>query len=149
MDPNTRKTTLRMIPYGLYVLTAAHAFHLLGGVSGWGFPYSEKGSVTLTVRLHYAGGRTEDHPLVNGEHFADYIRKVDVPKSEFAFALRSQQIRYLAIQPKSIEVITAAVSSDSTSIGRGAFFSSTFPFLSSTLRMKSGSLRMPRFASTP
>src|SRR5256885_15037326 len=25
MDANTRKTTLRMIPYGLYVLTAAHA----------------------------------------------------------------------------------------------------------------------------
>ena len=25
MDPNARKTTLRMIPYGLYVLTAAHA----------------------------------------------------------------------------------------------------------------------------
>jgi flavin reductase (DIM6/NTAB) family NADH-FMN oxidoreductase RutF len=24
MDPNARKTTLRMIPYGLYVLTAAH-----------------------------------------------------------------------------------------------------------------------------
>ena len=25
MDANTKKTTLRMIPYGLYVLTAAHA----------------------------------------------------------------------------------------------------------------------------
>jgi flavin reductase (DIM6/NTAB) family NADH-FMN oxidoreductase RutF len=25
MDPNTKKTTLRMIPYGLYVLTAQHA----------------------------------------------------------------------------------------------------------------------------
>ena len=25
MDPNTKKTTLRMIPYGLYVLTAATA----------------------------------------------------------------------------------------------------------------------------
>src|SRR5437867_12172936 len=24
MDPNVKKTTLRMIPYGLYVLTAAH-----------------------------------------------------------------------------------------------------------------------------
>ena len=24
MDPNAKKTTLRMIPYGLYVLTAAH-----------------------------------------------------------------------------------------------------------------------------
>ena len=25
MDPNVKKTTLRMIPYGLYVLTAAHS----------------------------------------------------------------------------------------------------------------------------
>ncbi len=24
MDPNAKKTTLRMIPYGMYVLTAAH-----------------------------------------------------------------------------------------------------------------------------
>ncbi len=49
----------------------------------------------------------------------------------------------------SIEVITAAVSSESTSVGRGVFFSSSVPVLSSTLRMNSGSLRMPRFASTP
>jgi hypothetical protein len=42
---------------------------------------------------------------VNGEHFADYIRRVDVPGSEFAFALRSQQIRYLAIAPKRADVI--------------------------------------------
>jgi hypothetical protein len=49
----------------------------------------------------------------------------------------------------SIEVIVEAVSSDSTSTGRGAFFSSTVPFLSSTLRMYIGSLRIPRFANTP
>ena len=54
----------------------------------------------MIVRLHYVGGQTEDHPLRNGVHFADYIRRVDVPGSEFAFALRGQQIRYLAVMPK-------------------------------------------------
>jgi hypothetical protein len=52
------------------------------------------------VRLHYADGKQEDHPLKNGVEFADYIRRVDVPGSKFAFALRSQQIRYLSITPK-------------------------------------------------
>jgi putative membrane-bound dehydrogenase-like protein len=83
----------------------ARAIHLLSGVSGWGFPYSKKGGVTLIVRLHYGDGKTEDHELRNGEHFADYIRRVDVPGSEFAFALRGQQIRYLSIAPKRAEAI--------------------------------------------
>jgi putative membrane-bound dehydrogenase-like protein len=85
--------------------SAAKAVHLLSGVSGWGYPYSEKGSVSLIVRLHYEDGKTEDHELKNGEHFADYIRRVDVPESKFAFALRGQQIRYLAVVPKREERI--------------------------------------------
>jgi putative membrane-bound dehydrogenase-like protein len=85
--------------------SAAKAIHLLSGVSGWGFPYSEKGTVSMIVRLHYKDGKTEDHPLKNGEHFADYIRRVDVPGSKFAFNLGGRQIRYLAIQPKREEVI--------------------------------------------
>jgi putative membrane-bound dehydrogenase-like protein len=85
----------------------ATAIHLLSGVSGWGYPGGRKGSVTMIVRLHYADGQTEDHPLRNGEHFADYIRRVDVPGSEFAFALRGQQIRYLAVHPKRSEPLTA------------------------------------------
>jgi putative membrane-bound dehydrogenase-like protein len=80
--------------------TPAKAVHFLSGVSGWGYPYSEKGSVSLVVRLHYEDGKIEDHELKNGEQFADYIRRVDVPGSKFAFALRGQQIRYLAITPK-------------------------------------------------
>jgi putative membrane-bound dehydrogenase-like protein len=93
----------------------AKAIHLLSGVSGWGFPLGEKGSVSMIVRLHYEGakgadgetaaGKTEDHELRNGEHFADYIRRVDVPGSQFAFPLRGQQIRYLAIQPKLVDKI--------------------------------------------
>jgi hypothetical protein len=85
--------------------TPAKAIHFLSGVSGWGYPYSEKGSVSLIVRLHYADGKTEDHPLKNGEHFADYIRRVDVPGSKFAFALRGQQLRYLAVTPERPDVI--------------------------------------------
>jgi putative membrane-bound dehydrogenase-like protein len=80
--------------------SAAKAIHLLSGVSGWGYPYEEKGSVSMIVRLHYADGKKEDHELKNGEHFADYIRRVDVPGSKFAFALGGRQVRYLAIQPK-------------------------------------------------
>jgi putative membrane-bound dehydrogenase-like protein len=84
---------------------AAKTLHLLSGVSGWGFPIGEKGSVSMIVRLHYDDGKTEDHALKNGEQFADYIRRVDVPGSKFAYALRSQQIRYLAINPKRTQTI--------------------------------------------
>jgi putative membrane-bound dehydrogenase-like protein len=83
----------------------AKAIHLLGGVSGWGFPGGEKGSVSLIVRLRYEDGVTEDHPLKNGEHLADYIRRIDVPGSKFAFDLRGRQVRYLAVYPRRAEAI--------------------------------------------
>ncbi|MBL8828445.1 MAG: c-type cytochrome, partial [Planctomycetaceae bacterium] len=83
----------------------AKAIHFLSGVGGWSFPASGKGSVSMIVRLRYADGASEDHPLLNGEHFADYIRRVDVAGSKFAFALRGQQIRYLAVHPKRSEKI--------------------------------------------
>ena len=59
----------------------------------------------MIVRLHYEDGQKEDHPLRNGEHFADYIRRVDVPASKFAFQLRGQQLRYLAVTPQRKDVI--------------------------------------------
>jgi putative membrane-bound dehydrogenase-like protein len=83
----------------------AKAIHFLSGVSGWGYPASEEGSETMIVRLKYADGSTEDHSLINGQHFADYIRRVDVPGSQFAFQLRGQQLRYLAVQPQKTEII--------------------------------------------
>jgi len=86
--------------------TSAKAIHFLSGVSGWGFPYSKKGTVSMIVRLYYQDGKKEDHPLINGEHFADYIRRVDVPGSRFAFLLEgAQQIRYLAIHPRREQTI--------------------------------------------
>jgi len=83
----------------------AKAIHMLSGVSGWGYPAAPRGTLSLIVRLHYKDGTTENHELRNGEHFADYIRRVDVPGSKFAFALRGQQVRYLAVTPKREETI--------------------------------------------
>jgi putative heme-binding domain-containing protein len=78
----------------------ARAIHLLSGISGWGYSVSEKDTVSMIVRLHYVDGTTENHALRNGEQFADYARRVDVPGSKFAFDLNGRQIRYLAIEPK-------------------------------------------------
>src|SRR5207247_8465189 len=88
----------------------AKAVHLLSGIAGWGFPYgNSKGSVSMIVRLHYADGQTEDHKLLNGEHFADYIRRVDVPQSQFAFDLRGRQLRYLSVHVERSGPLTQAV----------------------------------------
>jgi len=84
----------------------AKAIHILGGISGWGSPATPNGTVSMTVRLHYDDGEVEEHPLVNGEDIVDYIRRIDVPGSEFAFELRNgRQLRYLAIEPKRQEMI--------------------------------------------
>ena len=72
---------------------AAKAIHLLSGIGGWSWPGGKKGTTSMIVRLHYADGKTEDHPLLNGVQMADYIREVDVPESKLAFKLRGQQVR--------------------------------------------------------
>ena len=95
----------------------AKAIHLLSGVSGWGYPAVRERSTSMIVRLHYEEGKKEDIPLKNAEHFADYIRRVDVPGSQFAFQLRGQQIRYLAVEPSrqdKIETIELIKGEDAT-----------------------------------
>jgi putative heme-binding domain-containing protein len=95
----------------------AKAIHLLSGVGGWCFPFDDKKTTSMIVRLHYADGKTEDHPLKNGVHFADYIRVVDVPESKLAFKLRGQQIRYLSVAPEradKIETIEFVKGDDAT-----------------------------------
>jgi putative heme-binding domain-containing protein len=85
--------------------TGAKRIHLLGGVAGWGATEPRGGGVSMLVRLHYIDGKTEDHPLIDGQHIADYIRIIDVPKSELAFDLNGRQVRYLTIEPKRTDVI--------------------------------------------
>jgi len=93
--------------------TPVKAIHMLSGVSGWGATDSDAPyPVSMTVRVHYSDGATEDHPLRDGVEFADYIRRIDVPGSKFAFPLAGgRQIRYLAVRParpdsvQSIELV--------------------------------------------
>lgn len=71
----------------------------------------------MVVRITYEDDTTEEHPLINGEHFADYIRRVDVPGSEFAFDLAGRQIRYFAVKPrerKALKKIQLIKGNDST-----------------------------------
>lgn len=85
--------------------TSVQAVHVLGGVGGWNFPYDRSQTVSLIVEFKYVDGKSEQHKLLNGVHIADYIRRVDVPKSQFAFKLRDQQIRYLQVKPNRAEKI--------------------------------------------
>ncbi len=81
--------------------------HLLSGVSGWGHPAIGEKSVSMIVRLKFEDGKTEEHKLLNGVHFADYIRKVNVDGSEFAYLFEGgQQMRYIPIEVKSSAVVT-------------------------------------------
>ncbi len=83
----------------------ARAIHLLV-TAGWGYPWSKRGSVSMTVRLRYASGDTEDHELINGVHLATAHSVEDVPGSERVFDLRGNQVRYLALKPRQEFVIT-------------------------------------------
>lgn len=109
--PNGSKPPVMPEQVKLVCDARAAAIHILGGVSGWGFPYHQDKSLSATVRLNYTDSVVEDHELRNGVHVADYIRRVDVPESEFAFDVNGQQVRYLKIVPKrekplqSIELI--------------------------------------------
>ncbi|MEM8735939.1 MAG: c-type cytochrome, partial [Planctomycetota bacterium] len=76
------------------------AIHMLSGVGGWSHPYNSDKTVSMIVRIEYRDGQIENRELKNAVHFADYIRRVDVPGSEFAYALGDQQIRYLKVSPK-------------------------------------------------
>lgn len=79
----------------------AKAIHILGGIGGWAYNGGEPSKTTsMIVRLHYADGKVEDHPLLNGVHIADYIRPVDVPGSDLAFNLRGRQVRHVKLAPE-------------------------------------------------
>jgi len=84
----------------------AKVIHILGGVSGWGYNGGEADkTVSMIVRIHYADGQVEDHPLLNGVHLADYIRVMNVPGSDFAFNLNGRQLRHVAVRPERSETI--------------------------------------------
>lgn len=79
----------------------AASLHFLGGVGGWAWPYggdSARGKPAMKVIVQFADGSSEEHVLKNGEHFADYIGRANVPQSTDAGDFtRRGQLRYFAL----------------------------------------------------
>ena len=73
--------------------------------AGFAVAQEKQPQQVLFTNVNVFDGKTEDHKLLNGRHFADYLRRLDVPNSKFAFAVRDQQLRYLVIYPKRIDAI--------------------------------------------
>jgi putative membrane-bound dehydrogenase-like protein len=80
------------IPVGFPV----QRMHFLGGIAGWG---GQKGAdlPAMKVTFVHADG-TQSFTLRAGHEFADYIRRIDVPGSEFAAGIvRDKQIRTFSL----------------------------------------------------
>jgi formylglycine-generating enzyme required for sulfatase activity len=56
----------------------------------------------MVMRLHYADGVTEDHPILNGVHVTDWTIGPDVPGSK---SIGVAQVRYVSIVPKRQEIV--------------------------------------------
>ncbi len=77
----------------------AKRLHLLSGISGWGYPAFKGETPALRVVVLYDDGQREVFQLINGRHFADYIRKVDVPASQYVEGLtEGQQMRLISLE---------------------------------------------------
>jgi serine/threonine protein kinase/WD40 repeat protein len=108
-SPHSPLTRERPLAVSLKCGSPANAIHLLSGVagSGWGCadPEGNKKRVCVIIRLHYRDGWEEDHELINGLHFCDYVNGNEVPGSQRAIVCDTRphqsQMRYLAIQPRS------------------------------------------------
>jgi type 1 glutamine amidotransferase len=92
------------------VNSKAAKLHLLSGVSGWGWPAVRDELPALVVTLHYADGEQERFTFVNGVHFADYVRPIEVPGSRYVEGItQGQQMRLLTIECGRTAVVERVV----------------------------------------
>ena len=72
---------------------------LLSGISGWGWPAVRDEAPALKATVVYESGEKEEFSFLNGVHFSDYIRPVDVPGSKYVEGLTDgQQLRLLTLE---------------------------------------------------
>jgi putative membrane-bound dehydrogenase-like protein len=79
----------------------AGRLRLLSGVGGWAGARETKGKTVLSVTVVFADERTEEFPLRDGEHFADYNGHAQVPGSTEAPGLvQNGQVRLITLELK-------------------------------------------------
>ncbi|MEZ5385596.1 MAG: ThuA domain-containing protein [Prosthecobacter sp.] len=72
---------------------------LLSGISGWGWPAVRDEAPALKATVVYESGEKEEFTFINGVHFSDYIRPVEVPGSKYVEGLTDgQQMRLLTLE---------------------------------------------------
>ena len=79
--------------------------HVLGGVAAWGHPWGdERGAPAVRWTWVFEDGGKESVVLHDGQEFADWIGRFDVPGSDFVPGLLAQgspgQVRRFALSPE-------------------------------------------------
>lgn len=78
---------------------AAKKLHLLSGISGWGWPAVRDEAPALKATVVYASGEQQVFTFVNGLHFSDYVRPIEVPGSKYVEGITDgQQMRLLTLE---------------------------------------------------
>lgn len=72
---------------------------MLSGISGWGWPAVRDEKPAMKATVVYDNGEKESFEFINGIHFADYIRPVEVPGSKYVEGITDgQQMRLLTVE---------------------------------------------------
>jgi putative membrane-bound dehydrogenase-like protein len=85
----TRMPTQVEIPVGF----APERVHVLSGIAAWGFPCLRDGQVAASWTWNYADGTRETVDLFDGDVFADWIARIEVPGSVYAEGILADDSR--------------------------------------------------------
>lgn len=81
------------------VNVAAKRIQMLSGISGWGWPAVRAETPALKATVVYENGEKDEFTFINGVHFSDYIRPVEVPGSKYVEGITDgQQMRLLTLE---------------------------------------------------
>jgi len=79
----------------------AKRLHLLSGIAGWGWPSIKDAIPAMKVTVLHEDGQSEVTELINGSHFADYNRVIEVPGSKLVEGVVSKgQLRLISLEVK-------------------------------------------------
>ncbi len=100
-------------------LPAGFAFdrlHVLGGIAAWGYPFTSAHAPAAKLIFRYADGESEEHVFVDGNEFADWIRRSDVPGSAWVDLVeegRAGQVRRFTVDPERPDVVIEHIALES------------------------------------
>jgi putative membrane-bound dehydrogenase-like protein len=87
---------------------ALQRMHVLGGIAAWGHPFFGQGEPILRWTWKYVDGSSEEVVLHDGDQFADWISRHDVPGSRYVEGLVAEgswgQVRKFSLDPGRTEV---------------------------------------------